>query len=387
MNAAQRKRRRERREAQRLLKARLDLQSCLDFDRMSDPAVLSAAALACEKDVRWKRSVQTFMLTRMKNCIELSDELRSGRYRKKPANHFVLHERGHARWISAVHFRDRVVQKAYCDQFLIPVLHRAVVYDNTASQVGKGTDFARDRFALHMEQALRCYGPNAWLVSYDFKSYFASIDSGRAMEMIASATAPLVACQRDRDNATKMLELGRTFICEEEGLGLGNQTSQVVAIAYASPIDHAVREVCGCGLSGRYMDDSYAFCRTKNDAYAVLAVAQEHARRLGLVLHPRKTQVAPAARRHVYLKTVFCPQPDGSIRRDIARDTIRRYKRHYKALAGLVAAGRIPAEVLAVSEGSWKGVALRATDPERYLREMTTFFESTKLRMAPELFG
>lgn len=384
MNASQRKRRRARREQSRDAKIRASLPDCLDFEAMSDPFSLSKAALACQKDVHWKRSVQSFMLTRMKNCIELSDQLRAGTYRKKPANHFVLHERGHARWISAVHFRDRVVQKAYCDRFLIPVLRRSIVYDNSASQTGKGPDFARDRFALHMERALREYGRKAWFVGYDFKGYFASIDPEIAMEMIASAAAPLVCTELDRANLRKMLDLGRQFVCEEEGLGLGNQTSQVVAIAYASPIDHAIREVCGCGLSGRYMDDGYAFCRTKEDAYAVLAVAQEHARRMGLTLHPRKTGVSPIDRPHNFPKTVFCPQSDGSVRREMARETMRRYKRHYRALVGLVAAGRIPADVLATSEGSWKGVAARASDPEKYLREMTAYFENTKRKMLPE---
>ena len=383
MNASQRKRRRERREAERLRKLRSDLQGCLDFERMTDPATLSACALACQKDVGWKRSVQSFMLSRIKNCIQLSDELRRGSYRKKPANHFVLYERGHTRWISAVHFRDRVVQKAYCDQFLIPLLHRGILYDNSASQIGKGTDFARERFALHMQQALQRYGPGAWIAFYDFKGYFASIDPEKAMQMIASAAAPLVQTPRDRENLDKMLALGRHFICEEEGLGLGNQTSQAMAIAYASPIDHALREVCGCGLSGRYMDDGYAFCRTKEDAYAALAVAQEHARRLGLVLHPRKTGVAPVSGRHTFLKTVFYLDSEGRIRREVSRETVRRYKRHYKALAGLVAAGRVPADVLDMSEGSWKGVAQRATDAESCLDEMTAFFEATKLRLLP----
>lgn len=38
-------------------------------------------------------------------------------------------------------------------------------------------------------------------------------------------------------------------------MGLGNQTSQIVAVEYASPIDHMICEVLRLGLSGRYMDD------------------------------------------------------------------------------------------------------------------------------------
>lgn len=362
---------------------RAHLHDCLDFDRIVSPEELSRSALECEKTVGWKRSVQSFMLTRMKNAIALSEELQSGTYRKKPANHFILFERGKRRVISAVHFRDRVVQRSYCDNFLIPLLCDSVVLDNSASQIGKGTEFARDRFELHLKRAWQRYGENGWFAHYDFRNYFASINPERAMELIERAALPLVENERDALDLERLLDLGRKFICEESGLGLGNQTSQTVALAFAGPIDHALNEVCRCGFAGRYMDDGYCFCPDKSAATMALGVAEEHARSLGLALHRQKSGMEPIVREHVFLKTIYSLRPDGSVNREVSRDTIRRYKRHYASIARLVARGELPPDVLDASEGSWKGVALRASDPAKYLREMEEFQRSVRGRLTP----
>lgn len=370
MNSAQKKARRQRREQNRNEKKQRKLTRCLDFDLMTDPITLSDSALACERDVAWKRGVQSFMQSRLAHCIELSKQLRDGTYKKIPAHHFILHERGNIRHISAVNFRDRVVQRPYCEMFLIPVMLNGIIADNSASQKGKGPDVARDRFAYHMAEAAKRYGMGAYVASFDFKSYFASIDNEIAMRQLIHQVRPLITCERERRDANRLIALGREFICEEKGLGLGNQTSQTMAIAYASSVDHAIREVCRCGLSGRYMDDGYVFCRSKDEAAIVLAVADHYARKLNLRLHPRKTKVIPITHHLTFLKTVYSFADDGSILREVASDTLRRYRRHYAAIARRVAQGTLPIDVLEASEGSFNGIAQRATHPERYISAM-----------------
>lgn len=370
MNAAQKKARRERREQKRNDKKHQKLSHCLDFELMTDPITLSDSALACERGVAWKRGVQSFMQSRLAHCVELSRQLRDGTYKKIPAHHFILHERGNTRHISAVNFRDRVVRHPYCEMFLIPVLLNGIISDNSASQKGKGPDVARNRFAYHMAEAARRYGMDAYVASFDFKSYFASIDNEIAMQQLINQVRPLVTCERERRDANRLIALGRELICEEKGLGLGNQTSQTVAIAYASSVDHAIQEVCRCGLSGRYMDDGYVFCRAKDEAALVLAVADHYAHKLNLRLHPRKTKVVPITHHLTFLKTVYSFRPDGAILREVASDTIRRYKRHYGAIARRVMKGTLPLDVLVASEGSFNGIAQRATFPEHYIAIM-----------------
>lgn len=382
MNATQKKARRQRREEKRNAKKHEKLAHCLDFELMTDPITLSESALTCEHDVAWKRGVQTFMQSRLANCVKLSDQLRAGTYKKIPAHHFILHERGNTRFISAVNFRDRVVQHPYCEMFLIPVMLNGIIADNSASQKGKGPDVARERFAYHMTEAVRRYGMGAYVASFDFKSYFASIDNEIAMQQIIDQVRPLVTCEQERQNARRLVALGREFICEEKGLGLGNQTSQTMAIAYASSVDHAIREICQCGLSGRYMDDGYVFCRNKDEAALVLAVAEHYARKLKLRLHPRKTKVIPITHHLTFLKTIYSFAPDGTVMREVSSDTLRRYKRHYASIARRVANGSLPMDVLEASEGSFNGIAQRATWPERYIHAMRHHQEKVRTRLA-----
>ena len=44
-----------------------------------------------------------------------------------------------------MHYRDRVVQHSLCDNVIAPYMERHLIYDNSASRIGKGTHFAMDR--------------------------------------------------------------------------------------------------------------------------------------------------------------------------------------------------------------------------------------------------
>lgn len=364
------------RERQRVEEAREALLTCIDYERVTDPAELFSASIECERGVLWKESVQRFALRRALNCAELSRELRGGSYRKRPAQHFTLHERGKARRISAVHFRDRVVQKSLCRNSLIPLLSRGLIYDNSATLEGRGTEFARTRFAKHLRRAWGRWGNEGYLVHYDFKGYFASIDQKRAMGRIEKKLLGLCRSEEEILSARRVLWLTRQFVCEEEcGLGLGNQTSQIVAVEYASPIDHMICEILRLGLSGRYMDDGYVFCPDGDTARVVLGAIEAKAASLGLALHPQKSGIAPVDREHVFLKYRFrVDARSGQIAMAPVAETLRRYRRRHLRLCRLAAAGEIGMDAVEASEASFRSVVKLATERERLKVEMAGAF-------------
>lgn len=371
---------RESRERWREEEAREALISCIDYERITDPAELFSASIECERGVSWKESVQRFALRRALNCAELSRELRDESYRKRPAQHFLLHERGKARRISAVHFRDRVVQKSLCRNSLIPLLSRGLIYDNSATLEGRGTEFARTRFAKHLRRAWGRWGSAGYLVHYDFRSYFASIDQRRAMGRLEGKLLGL--CRNDEEmlSARRVLWLARQFICEEDrGLGLGNQTSQIVAVEYASPIDHMICEVLRLGLSGRYMDDGYAFCPDAETARLALGAIEAKAVSLGLSLHPRKCGIEPVDREHVFLKYRFrVDARSGQVAMAPVAETLRRYRRRHLKFCRLAAAGVIGMDAVDASETSFRSVVKLATDRERLEAEMARAFGANR---------
>lgn len=372
---------RESREKRREEEARDALLSCIDYERITDPAELFSASIECERGVLWKESVQRFALRRALNCAVLSRELRDGSYRKRPAQHFLLHERGKARRISAVHFRDRVVQKSLCNNSLIPLLSRGLIYDNSATLEGRGTEFARTRFAKHLRRAWGRWGRAGYLVHYDFKSYFASIDQKRAMGRLEGKLLGLCRDEVETLSARRVLWLARQFICEEDrGLGLGNQTSQIVAVEYASPIDHMICEVLRLGLSGRYMDDGYVFCPDGDAARVALGAIEAKVASIGLSLHPRKCGIEPVGREHVFLKYKFrVDARSGQVAMAPVAETLRRYRRRHLRLCRLVAAGEVGMDAVEASEASFRSVVKLATQRERLEAEMGRAFAGNRV--------
>ena len=365
MNASQRARRRQRRMDAREARRREALASAIDYAKALSLDALIQSSRTCQRGVSWKGSVQSFCLRRGASCAKLKQELDSGRYRKQPAVRFTLRERGCERSISGVSFRDRVVQRALCDNSLVPLLTRGVIDDNCASQKGRGTHLARERFARHMAEAYRRWGDDAACVQYDFRKYFASIDSRRASEGIRREYLR-AAGDENRADALRLWEIADAIITEERGVGLGNQTSQTVAIWYASPVDHCVREVLRCGLSGRYMDDGYAFCRAE-DAQAVLSAIAERAEALGLELHPRKSRITPIAETITFLKTCYTMQGK-HVKRDMCGKSLLRTMRHIRNVHRLLAAGRISGEDFAQSLASTYGTVCHSASPKQRRR-------------------
>ena len=164
MNSVERKearywRRRRRREAKRI-------DAVLDTGTM-DAALslcnLVRASRSCQRGVSWKRSVQGFCLNRVLQCARIHREWIEGRYDPGRAKRFTISERGKTRSISAVPFRDRVVQRSLCDTVLVPLVRRSLIFDNGASLKGKGTTFALDRLELHLLQLLRITDPFVFL--------------------------------------------------------------------------------------------------------------------------------------------------------------------------------------------------------------------------------
>lgn len=365
MNATQRARRRQRRREAREEARKASLATALDYGSVFSLGMLLNSSATCQRGVTWKGSVQSFCLRRTSSCTRLKRELDSGRYRKEPATHFILRERGCERSISGVSFRDRVVQRTLCDNSLVPLLCHGIIDDNCASIKGRGMHRARIRFAKQMIAAHKRWGGDAVCVQYDFRHYFASIDSKRASENVLREYMR-AATDGNRADARRIHVIANQIITEERGVGLGNQTSQTVAIWWANPIDHYVREVLRCGLSGRYMDDGYVFCRS-SEAASVLESVRAKAAELGLELHPQKSRITPLSKPLTFLKVVY--RMDGDcVRVSMCSKSLCRTMRHLAHVRRLVDAGRMPEEDYVQSLASTYGNICRIASPKQRRR-------------------
>ena len=358
MNKSQKARRRERRINKRKMK-KSRLSQYTNFDETFSYAALLQSSYTCEKGVKWKRKPQIFSIYRLTETYRLYKALHSRTYKKEPAYHFILHERGKTRPISGVSFRDRIVQRALCENSMIPILCNGIINDNAASQKGKGTDYARSRFVRHLNNAITKYGPDAYILQYDFKSYFQSVDSRLACLKILNVYKEYCTTEKDFNDFKSLFS---AILLEESGIGLGNQTSQVTAIWFPNHIDHFIQEVLHCGLSGRYMDDGYAFFPNKKLAEKGKQQIDKLCKEIGLTLHPRKTKISPVTKETTFLKTCYkWNSKTGRINHRLCQSVLTYNRRHVHSVLNKTLSGEIDKDSLVCSIESYKGVLSRAS--------------------------
>ena len=105
------------------------------------------------------REVIEFELNLSENLTRLSDSLREHSYRVSGYYTFNVYD-PKLRKIHALHYRDRVVQHAICDEVLTPTLEPKLIYDNVACRIGKRTsqwfaNYYLDEFDRVIKEKLR----------------------------------------------------------------------------------------------------------------------------------------------------------------------------------------------------------------------------------------
>lgn len=151
MTSEERHELRYRRRKQKRIEKQVSLcKSYDDFNKVFTYEHLYDAYKKCILGVRWKASVQKYILNASMNIAITKKELLDGNLVIKNTYEFYLYERGKKRHIRSVGIKERVVQRCLCDYSLVPMLTRTFIYDNGASMVGKGVGFSRKRLKKHL---------------------------------------------------------------------------------------------------------------------------------------------------------------------------------------------------------------------------------------------
>ena len=315
------------------------------FDVVTSPASLRKAFYSARKNVNWKASVQRYGVNVLKNTYEASCKLREGKNISKGFIEFDLCERGKKRHITSVHISERVVQKSVCDYGIVPVMEKSLIFDNGASQKGKGTDFARDRLKRHLQQYYRKYGAEGYILLGDCHDFFGSIDHSIVRDNMAAAITD-----------KKLVGLAMNFITPfDRGLGLGSQVCQINAVYYQNKIDHCIKEVWRKKWYARYMDDFYVICRTKEEAKELLDYFIKAYAEYGITLNLRKTQIVKLTHGFVWLQDRMYLLPTGRIIDKPGRAAIVRNRRKLKKIAERVEKGEITFDGVRSFYNSHKG--------------------------------
>lgn len=326
---------------------------------------LMKAAEQCRRGVTWKASTQVFWANQMRWCATLHRQLIEGTYRPKGFTEFDICERGKTRRIRAVHITERCVQKALVQNALRPAIEPRLIYDNSASVKGKGTEFALMRLRKHLARHYRKHGTAGGILVMDYASYFDSISHRILLDML-----------RDVLEDDRVYNLTKMFIDAfpgEYGLGLGSEVSQTSAIFYPNVLDHYIKERLHIEGYGRYMDDSYIIHQDLNYLKKCRREVEELAGdKLGLKLNPKRTMIVRFdGGSFDYLKKRVSITETGKILMRLSRKNVTQHRRKLKRLSQK----NVDLASVEQSHESWRGYA-KKYDSRRTVKTMDDYYHN-----------
>ena len=280
--------------------------------------------------MNWKTSVQKYGCNVLRNAYVYSERMRNGGNISKGFIEFDINERGKTRHIKSVHITERVIQKSVCDFGLVPVIEKSLIFDNGASQKGKGTEFAANRLIGHLRKYYRHHGNDGYILLGDQHNFFGSIRH----DVVEKNLRKWITDER-------LIEMTMDFVraCKE-GLGLGSQVCQICAVSYQNNIDHFIKENLRCKYYGRYMDDWYIIGE-KNDLKAYLDIIRKMYADIGIEMNEKKTQITKISRPFVWLQDRYCITDTGYVIRKPSRRSITRNRKKLRRLADKLNRGEL----------------------------------------------
>lgn len=334
-----------------------DIDNYNGLEKIASIDNLYNSAKKCYKGTIWKESVQRYDANILTNISKTRNSIVNGSYKPKPVVEFKQSERGHIRDIKAHHISDRVVQKSLNDNITLPAVNNLLIYDNGASQLGKGLSFARKRFEIHLREAYKEYGNGAYILLIDFSKYFDNIVHSILLDQFSTLLSP-----EELDfikNIIKEFEVDVSYMSDDEynncmdtifnsleystisnknnlsklkimakSVGIGSQTSQIAGIFYPHQLDNWAKIVKSIRYYGRYMDDTYIILPSKDIAKQIYSEYCIEASKLKLFINHKKTRVLPITNTICYLKINYTiTSSTGKLLRKVNTDAFRREKR------------------------------------------------------------
>lgn len=293
----------------------------------------------CCNGVRWKASTQNFELHLFSGTAKRRRQVLTGKWKPGKTVSFPLRERGKFRIIDAPHITDRQIHKVLTKEVLAPLYCPGMIYDNGASQKGKGLHFHYKRLKEHLRWHYRRHGRTGAMFLMDFHHFFP--DAPHAL--IYERHRELIMDPDLRAPA----DLVVAAVPGGVGMPLGVEPSQQEMVALPSFLDNWMK----CQLSihgmGHYMDDYDAALESRERAEQVKEETIRRAEARGLQVNRNKCHVIDLDKPFRFCKAKFQILPSGRIITHGCRDGMKRARRKMRYFRQQVDAGEKTVEQVA----------------------------------------
>ncbi|MDY2589353.1 MAG: reverse transcriptase domain-containing protein [Agathobacter sp.] len=378
------------------------------MNRITDMNALYEAYKASMKGSAWKEEPQRFEIDFLSEITRLHQELESRTYKTLEGTEFTLNERGKIRYIHGSRMRDRVVRHALCDEVLTPCLHPYLIYNNGASQKGKGITFARRMFEKDLHNYWLEHGTNEGYVGFvDLSKFYDNIQHDKIKEEvypkidefsqwllgeILSTFEVDVSYMSDEEfslcmdtkfdsvkyhaEIQKEAKTGEKFM--KKSVDIGDQVSQDIGVFFPTRLDNYAKIVRGCKRYGRYMDDIYIIGETKEYVESIIEGIQREAEKMGMFINKKKTRVTKLSGTYKYLQVKYSLTDTGKVIKRINPQSVTRERKKIKTYKRLLDKGIMSYDDVEQDVRSWMGSHAKIMSKQQ-IKNMKTLYK--------ELFG
>lgn len=295
------------------------------FNQLFSFRNLYRAHLRSRNSKREVPSVVDYEMHISSNITRLRYNILHGVYAINSYKTFYIYE-PKKRLIQACAYVDRIVQHCLCDNYLTELIDSKLIYDNCACRKNKGLDFAVRRVKKHLQGFYKQYGTDGYCLRVDISKYFQSIDKEIVLKKL----------NRHVTNRYIMGLISRIVLgYGSEGLPIGNQISQTLAIYYLNDVDRFIKEVCRVKFYTRYMDDFFILHHDKAFLEDLTRLIREECEKDKLTLNA-KTMIIPIKQGIDFIGKNFMLEDNGAVTVRLRQVNKRRIYRRIKYVAQTV---------------------------------------------------
>lgn len=203
------------------------------------------------RNTKNKEKVNKFKEYRCINIFKIYNTLKNREYVPGPYYVFTIYEPKERRIVSQRMF-DKAVNHLVARYILQPAIFPCIIETNVASRPYKGTS-AGLKYYYEFRRICDVKFGKYYILKCDVKKFFASIDH----EILKQKLKKRI---KDKDALKIVFDI---IDSEKDGLGIGNMTSQILAIFYLNDMDHFIKEKLKIKYYIRYQDDFLVFHESK----------------------------------------------------------------------------------------------------------------------------
>ena len=236
--------------------------------------------------------VQRFKDYKCINITRIHDILEDRKYVPGPYTRFTIREPKERHIVSQNMF-DKAVNHLVSRHILMPSILPCLIDQNVASRPDMGTKDGIMYFQKYRKICNMKY-KKYYVLKCDISKFFSSINHDILKEKLKRKI-------KDKEALKITFDI---IDSEPNGLGIGNMTSQLLAIFYLNDLDHYIKEKLKIKYYVRYQDDFVLFHESKEYLQYCLAEIDRFVQKEKLTLNP-KTRIFSNTNNFLFLGRKF----------------------------------------------------------------------------------